>query len=92
MTFLILGINQTALSQNINIEITPKQNLDKRVDFYYTKGLPGSYYLKIEFSTLGNSYPTDFEDVIKKSTGRLFKLQPINKQQPVNFSYTVFIV
>lgn len=93
MTFLmILGLNQKLLCQNTNIEITPKRNPDKSVDFYYTKKVPGSYYLKIEFPTLENCYQTDFEGVVKNNNGRLFKLEPINKQQHVNFSYTVFSV
>lgn len=89
ITFLmILGINQKLLSQNKNIEITHKRNPDKSVDFHYTKKLPGSYYLKIEFPTLENSYKTEFEGVIKHGSGRLLKLKPINREQHVNFSYT----
>lgn len=93
MTFLtILVINQKLLSQNTNIEITHKRNPDKSVDFYYTKKLPGSYYLKLEFPNLENCYQTNFEGVIKNSTGRLLKLEPINKEQHVNFSYTIFSI
>jgi len=93
MTVLMfLGINQKLLSQNTNIEITHTRNPDKSVDFSFTKKLPGSYYLKVEFPTLENSYKTEFEGVIKNNSGRLLKLSPINKEQPVNFSYTFSFV
>jgi len=90
MTFLlVLGINQNLISQNKNIEITAKRNPDKSVDFLYTKKEPGSYYVKIEFPTIENSYRLDFEEVVKNNTGRLFKLKPINRDKPINFTYTV---
>ncbi len=88
ITFLtILSINEKLLSQNKNIEITYRRNSDKSVDISYTKELPGSYYVKLEFPTLENCYQSDFEGVVKNSSGRIIKLEPINKEQHVNFSY-----
>lgn len=85
--FILFGINQELLSQNKKIEITSQRNSDKSVDISYTKKLPGSYYLKLEFTTLENCHQSDFEGVIKNSSGKLVKLEPINSKQPVNFSY-----
>ena len=88
ITFLVvIGINQNLLSQNKNIEITYKRNTDKTVDISYTKKLPGSYYIKLEFTTLKNCYKSNIERVIKNSSGRLIKLKPIDSKQHVNFSY-----
>jgi len=88
MTFLtIVGVHHKLIAQNKNIEITYKRNSDKSVDISYTKELPGSYYLRLNFPILENCYPSEFEGVIKSSSGRLIELQPINKEQHVNFSY-----
>lgn len=85
--FAILGVYQKLLSQNENIEVTSKRNLDKSVDITYTKKLPGSYYIKLEFITMENCNQYDFEGVIKKNSGRLVKLEPVNSDKDVNFSY-----
>jgi len=84
----ILGLNHKLISQNKNITITYKRNPDKSVDLSYTKELPGSYYLKLKFTTLTNCYPSDFEGVIKGNSGRLIQLKPINREKNVNFSYS----
>ena len=86
----ILGVSEKVLSQNKNIEITYKRNSDKSIDISYTKELPGSYYIRLEFSTLENCYKSDFEGVVKNNSGRIIKLEPINKEQHVNFSYKLF--
>lgn len=88
ITFLtIIGINHKLISQNENITISFERNPDKSVDFSYKKKLPGSYYLKLEFQNLNNCYQTEYVGVIKKSSGHLIKLKPIDSKQPVSFSY-----
>lgn len=84
---ILLGINYNLLSQNKNITINFKRNSDNSIDFYYEKKIPGSFYVSIEFTTLTNSYRKKHSNVVKHSSGRLFKLKPINKEQPINFSY-----
>lgn len=84
---IVLLINQQLLSQNKDIETTTKRNDDNSVDISYTKNLPGSYFVKLEFTQLDNCYQPNFEKVIKSKSGRLLKLKPINNKRPVNFSY-----
>lgn len=84
----IISFNQKLLSQNKNIEIKYERNPDKSVDISYTKELPGSYYLKLEFTTLTNcSESRSVEQVIKNSSGTIIKLRPINSDQHITFSY-----
>lgn len=85
----VLGINQLLTSQNKDIEITIKRNDDKTVDLSYKKKLPGSYYIKLEFTNLQNCYQKDYTKVIKHTSGRLLTLRPINEKQHINFSYRV---
>jgi len=82
----IIGIN-SLYAQNDNIKISYKINKDNSVDISYKKRLPGSYYIKLKFTKLTNSYPSDFEGVIKKSSGNLVKLRPVNKEKSIGFSY-----
>jgi len=88
ITFLTaIGINQKLLSQNKNIEIIAKRNPDKTIDISYTKELPGSYYLNLEFTTLTNCSESSIKRVIKNSSGRLIKLRPANSEKHITFSY-----
>ncbi|NMH86229.1 hypothetical protein [Flavivirga algicola] len=84
---ILLGISHNLTSQNKNITINIKRNSDNSVDFYYEKKLPGSFYISIEFTSLSNTYNKKYHTVVKNNSGRLFKLKPINKEQPINFSY-----
>lgn len=89
ITFLtIICVNQKILSQNKNIEIKYERNPDKSVDIYYSKKLPGSYFIKLEFPILDNCYQSrKIEKVIKNSSGQIVKLKPINSEEHINFSY-----
>lgn len=84
---IILGVNQNILAQNRNIEVTSTRNADKSVDINYTKKLPGSYYVRVEFTSLNNCHQPDFETLIKNSSGTLIRLKPLNSNQPINYSY-----
>ncbi len=46
----LLCITQIIFSQNNSIEITYERRSDNSVDFYYSKDLPGSYSLRLEFT------------------------------------------
>ncbi len=84
---IFLGISHNLISQNKNITINFKRNSDNSVDFNYEKKLPGSFYVSLEFISLSNTYNKKFHKVVKNNSGRLFRLEPMNKEQPINFSY-----
>ncbi len=75
---LLLITSGQLLAQTKNIEISYKRNDDKTVDISYTKKLPGSYYLFLEFPQLENCYQSNLKEVIKSSSGTLLTLRPIN--------------
>ena len=84
--FLVFVTNQL-FAQSDNIKITYKRNSNKSVDFYYTKKLPGSFYLSVRFTKLENSNSFDYSDVIKAKSGYLFTLRPIDNRKSIRFSY-----
>lgn len=81
-----LGINQNILAQTNNIEIKYERNSDKSIDVFYTKKLPGSYYIKIEFENMENCSRSSIKKVIKYESGTIATLKPINSEQHINFS------
>ena len=85
--FLILGNYQNICAQTNNIKITYVRNPDKSIDFSFTKELPGSYFIKLEFPTLENCYQSTVKKVVENSSGNLIKLRPINDQNHIVFSY-----
>lgn len=86
--FLLLLISTNVFSQTKTIQIETKRNADKSVDFYYKKSEPGSFLLSIKFKKLDNSSSRDYLEVVKSSGGKIFSLQPINKNYGIGFSYT----
>lgn len=84
--FLLLSVN--AFSQTKTIQIETKRNADKSVDFYYNKSEPGSFLLSIKFKKLDNASSRDYQDVVKGIGGKIFSLQPINKNYGIGYSYT----
>ena len=89
--FIILFlITLSVNSQSKKIEITYKKQSDNSIDFYYSKNVPGSYSLRLEFTRLENSSSAIIhEKVIKYSSGSLFSLQPISKNKGISFSYKI---
>lgn len=83
--FLVKNLASNA--QNKNITITFKRNADNSINFRYEKKLPGSFYLNIVFNNLQNCNKRTYKGVIKNNSGNLFKLKPVNKDKPINFSY-----
>jgi hypothetical protein len=83
----IISFNQNLLAQNRNIEITSKRNPDKSVDILYTKKLPGSYLVKLEFTTLTNCFEPNIEQIIRNSSGLLTKLKPENSEAHIGYGY-----
>lgn len=92
--YLIVVFSITTTFQNIfaqiqddNIQITYKENPDNSVDFLYTKRMPGSYYVIVNFNTMSNCSQFDYKGVIKGRTGKLLKLTPLDNKLPIGFSY-----
>jgi hypothetical protein len=91
-TLLIIGflLSQIIYSQNKKIEITYVIKSDKSVDFYYTKNVPGSYYILLEFDKLTNCNSSrTHKKIIKFSSGSLFTLKPSNQNKGIIFSYKI---
>lgn len=85
---ILFLICQVTHAQKKKIQIKYTKNNDKSVSFYFNKNVPGSYFLKVEFSELNNCNSGKvFKQVIKHSTGRLFTLEPYNKNKGISFSY-----
>ncbi len=81
-----LGISKSISAQSDNIEIKSERLDDNSIQISYTKKKPGSYYLKVTFPRLENSYPTIYQDVIKYSSGNLIRLQPIDPDKQISYS------
>jgi hypothetical protein len=94
-TLFIIGflLSQIIYSQK-KIEITYEIKSDKSVDFYYTKNVPGSYYITLEFDKLTNcNNSRTHKKIIKFSSGSLFTLKPSNQNKGIFFSYkTSYII
>ncbi len=82
------GYSNNLLSQNKNISINLKRNSDNGVSFFYEKKLPGSFFLNIKFSGLQNCNRSNFKRVIKYDADNLLTLTPINKGEPIDFSFS----
>ena len=85
----VVCLSSAAFCQNKNIIVTAKQNPDHSVEFSYTKELPGSYMLNVDFTTMENSFSNGFHGVVKNSSGRLLKLSPSNTSQYINYRYSI---
>lgn len=77
--------NTTLFAQQNTILIKSERNKDNSIDFFYEKSVPGSYTILVEFTNLINSYNTNFEVVVNSSSGKLFKLNPIDKNKGISF-------
>ncbi|MGI9530953.1 hypothetical protein, partial [Lutimonas sp.] len=69
-----------------DIEVKYEIQDDRSVDISYVKKKPGSYFLKVVFPILENSYPTIYQDVVEFSSGNLLRLQPIDPDKSIRFS------
>lgn len=85
---IVFLVSQSFYAQEKKIEITYERRSDKSIDFYYQKNVPGSYYLKLEFSRLENCENSrTYEQVLKYDSGSLFTLKPHDDSQGISFSY-----
>ncbi len=91
--YLILIISfltlQVGYAQN-DIEVTFKRRDDNSVQFNYTKKVPGTHYLKIEFTTLENCNESrTIKKIIKHNYGSLLRLRPVDSNIGISFSYNI---
>ncbi|GIZ08521.1 peptidoglycan DD-metalloendopeptidase family protein [Flavobacterium sp. UMI-01] len=89
ITLVCLGTSIKTLAQQNVIEVTSVRNNDNTVDIKYIKKMPGSYVVKLKFTNFNNTYVSDFEKVLKYDQGDLIRLNPENKEAPINFAYSV---
>ena len=83
---LLLGISNDLRPQGNIIKVNYEIQDDKSVRISYTKKEPGSFFLKVIFPRLENSYPTIYQDVVAYSSGNLLTLQPIDPDKSISFS------
>ena len=90
LTGILVLIAFITYAQNKDIDITYDEKSDNSIDFHYTKNVPGSYSVRVEFNRLDNSNGSRVhEQVIKYGSGNLFTLRPYNKERGISFSYSV---
>ena len=87
ITFLL---SQIIYAQKKKIEISYERKSDNRINFYYQKNVPGSYYITLKFDNLTNcNNRKTYKKVVKHSSGSLFTLRPSNKNKGISFSYKI---
>lgn len=89
LSFSFLVLNYNSYSQNAKITIKQVVNKDNSIDLFYEKDLPGSYFLKLNFSGLSNFYNDEYSTVVKNYSGKLLKLTPINSIFRIGFELRV---
>lgn len=86
LIFFSTNVNLNA--QNPKVLITVERNIDNSVDLNYTKELPGSCTIDLEFVELENSDAQLHQKIIvSERNGMLLKLKPLNMQKPISLSY-----
>lgn len=89
LTIITCLITLCCYSQQKPLEITFKRNDDKSIDFYFQKISPGSTFIVLNFSRLENSNSKRvIQKSIKGQSGTLFKLEPVDENRGINFSYS----
>jgi hypothetical protein len=83
--FLIKSFNSIAQTNTVSVKF--ERNSDNSISFEYEKSAPGSYMLTVTLSNLTNSHNNEFNGIVNSSSGRLFKLMPIDKGKSIGFSY-----
>ncbi len=84
---LLLLTIQNLFSQN-TITVNSKRNKDNSVDIEYTKNKPGTYCIYLNFKNLENTLTPRNKFIVKDNSGFLEKLNPIDKNRFIKYSYT----
>jgi len=77
---------QYSFSQN-HIVLRTERNQDNSVDVFYSKDVPGSYCIYLNFKSYENTLTPERKFVVDNFEGKLFTLRPINKEQNIQYSY-----
>ena len=86
LIFFSTNVNLNA--QNPKLLITVERNDDNSVTLNYTKELPGTYTVNLEFTQLENSDAQVHQKiVISGYNGVVLKLKPINTQKSISVGY-----
>jgi len=87
--FILFLCFQGSYSQR-TIDLKYQEKNDNSVDFYYSKSMPGSYCIKIEFKQLENckSRKKIYEKTVSENMGLLFTLRPEDENRRIFFSYS----
>lgn len=86
--FILLFITQQGLFPQNTITLSSQRNTDNSYNINYLKSTPGSCYLILNFTNYENTLSPQRKFIIKNSSGLLMKLSPINRNEPVRYSYT----
>jgi hypothetical protein len=77
---------QYSFSQN-HIELNGQINQDNSVDLFYSKDVPGSYCIYLNFTKHENTQTPENKFIVFGSGGKLFTLKPTNRDQSIQYSY-----
>ena len=93
VSFLILnGINSNVFAQKQSLTVEQKANPDNSIELSYSKEVPGSMFLYLDFLNITNCAVTNYKTVIKGYSGNLLKLEPISKEQSIGFSLRYYTI
>lgn len=85
---MFFSTNVNLKAQNPKLVITAERNADNSVTLNYTKELPGTYTVDLEFVQLVNSDAQLHQKIVLSGyNGTLLCLKPINTQIPISLSY-----
>ncbi len=85
---LLIFFSINLKAQNPKLLITVERNTDNSVTLNYTKELPGTYTVDLEFVQLENSDAQLHQKIVVSGyNGMLLRLNPINRQTPISLSY-----
>jgi len=86
--FIFISTNACLNAQNPKLLITVERSDDNSVTLNYSKELPGSYTVNLEFTQLENSDAQVHQKiVVSEYNGVLLKLNPINTQKSISVGY-----
>ena len=78
---------QATYAQRGKINVSAERKDDKSVVFSYTKDVPGTHTLFVDFTKLENSNATQRKIELRGNSGRLFTLNPVNSDRSINYAY-----
>ncbi|MBO9586434.1 MAG: hypothetical protein J7574_19895 [Flavobacterium sp.] len=91
LVFFLVSFN-SIISQN-QIYVTRVKNSDNSLEFKYTKVVPGNFFIEFNLENISNvddvsAFRKIYNLNLTSDSGTLFKLYPIDKEKPINCSYS----